>query len=615
MLDEDFFKRFKLAIDRKELHWLGFGHAPNGYFTIEANIINTNVRLQFYFLPLKDPKKCAINLRAKAKKLRDSTPEDKQAFRELMDNKYGAEYVSDRGKDPFVQPLAFRQQPGSRGFNTGFRFNFHNGPQQSDATAVIRPCPALPQGGAMNLCQAIDLLLAQVGEGGADDEEPPEEDGQATCEPSVEDVQASPTQKNLENNAGGRFHGLLVLSGQAAGPAIAHVLEDIPRALELLNSTKERMIFAITGSNKDAVTAAVEAVKHVRNIWVTGTLVATDIGGESATLFIRRKDNWTERGFTAGAFYVYEYRNEKNITFYVGKGQKKRYKGHINDVKKNIDKGVPLDEFSQKEQEIKRMIKVGHENNLVRIVAEFKGDHAELCAFVVERFLICTVYSPFELKNEKLGDAYYLKNKADFHWLCQPQPVRQTPTDVPQWIDAAIELIETGRDWPGTAASLSWMLVRRYKGRILEQLQPHTHRLEFIGAGNSGLQASFEWNVLNLPVRIQIVFSIHSTTVRFNLRPLVTGWLVTPTDEAHPQFLAYINERFGMRSNGLTQVRIANRVECYFKPFAVGRTEADFDYSDPTSPVLVQPLDGGGSPLELNFVEAMEHLLQALTVP
>lgn len=167
MLDKDFFTRFKAAMDRKDLHWLGFGHAPNGYFTIEANIINTNVRLQFYFLPLKDPKKCAINLRAKAKKLRDSTPEDKQAFRELMDNKYGAEYVSDRGKDPFVQPLAFRQRRDSKSSNTKFNLNLGNSSQKSDTLTVIRRCPALPQGRTMNLCQAVDFLLDQIGQGSA----------------------------------------------------------------------------------------------------------------------------------------------------------------------------------------------------------------------------------------------------------------------------------------------------------------------------------------------------------------------------------------------------------------------------------------------------------------
>jgi len=70
-----------------------------------------------------------------------------------------------------------------------------------------------------------------------------------------------------------------------------------------------------------------------------------------------------------------------------------------------------------------------------------------------------------------------------------------------------------------------------------------------------------------------------------------------------------------MRPNGFTQVRIADDVECYFKPFAVRRTDASFDYADPNSRVLVRPLNHGGEPLELNFVEAMEHLLQALTVP
>ena len=46
--------------------------------------------------------------------------------------------------------------------------------------------------------------------------------------------------------------------------------------------------------------------------------------------------------------------------------------------------------------------------------------------------------------------------------------------------------------------------------------------------------------------------------------------------------------------------------------FAVCRTDASFDYVDPTSMVLVQSLRAGSPSLELNFRGAMGHLLTAM---
>jgi len=418
-----------------------------------------------------------------------------------------------------------------------------------------------------------------------------------------------------------RFHGLVVLSEQDGNPASGLILEDVPQALALLNETAARAIFVITGSEKTAIVAAVTAVKHIWNHWVTGQLAVEPLLDPLATsVLVRGRGDWSNWAPTQDAFYIYEYRTHEAITFYVGKGKNNRHLQHLADVRRRMVNGATLD--SSKQRTIASEISRRGTDHLVRIVAVFQGPHAELSAFVVERFLISKVYGPFSLTNDNLGFAHFDTGQSTLHWQCQPQPVSHTPDFVPLWLTAANRLVETGRAWQTTEVDLTWMLVRPYEQMIRAQFasfnQGEIERLAFMGAGNNGSGVSFEWNVPDVPVRIQLAFSRHNTTVHFNLRPRAQNWRGIPTAEAQADYIAFINERFGLDAAGKTLIRKVKDRDCFFKPFAVRSTDAvrsidaNFDYTDLTSRVLVRSLRGDGRTLELNFTEVAAHLLTAM---
>jgi hypothetical protein len=123
---------------------------------------------------------------------------------------------------------------------------------------------------------------------------------------------------------------------------------------------------------------------------------------------------------------------------------------------------------------------------------------------------------------------------------------------------------------------------------------------------------SFKWNIKDLLVRIQLVFSRHNTTAHLNLRPWAPNWRATPTEAAQKAYIAFIQERFGLAPEGRATIKMMGSRDCFFKPFAVGRIDASFDYTDPPSRVAVQPLHACGHTHELNFQEAVDDLLRAM---
>ena len=435
-------------------------------------------------------------------------------------------------------------------------------------------------------------------------------------------LQPSPSPPQTRDNAvqvanHQHYHGFVVLPDQHGNPASDLILDDVSQGLALLDEAGERAIFVITGSEKAAIVAAVTAVKHVWNHWVNGPPAAGPIHDPLATsALVRGHGDWADWQPTQGAFYLYEYRTQDAGTFYVGKGKNGRYLQHVKDVARRIKDGTTAESLSPKQRAIFSEISARGKDQLVRIVAEFQGPHAELCAFVVERFLISTVYGPFSLTNDNLGFAHFDTGKSTVHWQCQPKPVGYTSDYVPLWLEAVRRLVETGRSWQTTEVNLTWMLVRPYEQAIRAQFaafkKGEIERLEFTGAGNNGSEVSFDWNIKDLPVRIQLVFSRHNTTVHFNLRPRAPNWRASPTEAAQKAYIAFINDRFGLAPEGRAPIKMMGSRDCFFKPFAVGRVDASFDYTDPTSRVSVQLLHAGGHTHELNFQEAVGHLLRAM---
>lgn len=249
-------------------------------------------------------------------------------------------------------------------------------------------------------------------------------------------------------------------------------------------------------------------------------------------------------------------------------------------------------------------------------MAEFLGPHDKLSFRVVEHFLIGTIYGPFSLTNQNLGEALFDRGQSPMRWLCQPEPVRRTPEYVQRWVNAAAQLVEKGKIGQTREADLTWMRVKPYVPPIRAQFaELEVAQLDLIDAGNNGKEVSIEWNVRGAPVRIQLVFSRRNTTVHFNLRPRASSWRSIPSAVAHQANTAFINARFGPAPDCLTRISNAGDRDCFFKPFAVGRVDASFDYTDPTSAVLVKSLHANHPPLELNFQGAMTHLLAALLQP
>jgi hypothetical protein len=360
------------------------------------------------------------------------------------------------------------------------------------------------------------------------------------------------------------------------------------------------IVFLIIGSNRDAIRLAISAVTDLWNIWHMGLDAQIS---ENTT--IRMRGDW-ETLVESGEFYTYEYKDKHLQTFYVGKGTRNRDREHIRDTQRKIQRNIPANNFSNKEQKIATEIKLHRESDLVKKVCSFEHDYAELCAFVAERFLINTIYGGFNLKNDTLGNA---KKDPGFNWISKPLSSFSNVDKESVWEEVVKSAAVNFRLMHIDVARLTWIEVEPFVDQVKSYFDHYieSNILSFIRAGRYGQDVIAEWQIVNKPVRVQLIFSRKDLVVRFNLRPHPVS------KNGKEKFKKCILDTFAQSYPPECKlIKMPDALDCFFKPYAFdakGISDISFNYSDPNIAVTLKAnwLKG---PQELTLSGAMDVLIQ-----
>ena len=282
-------------------------------------------------------------------------------------------------------------------------------------------------------------------------------------------------------------------------------------------------------------------------------------------------------------------------------------------MRRLLDQKCPVTTFSRKQRAIFENVEAGHVEQLYRIVADFSGPYAELCAFAVERFLICSVYGVHRLANDTQGDSKWSvrdRREAQCDWLCKPRSDNAELETV--WLRVGNDFVSEGRLLQKASNDLKLLITESWIAGIRNQLEPLERRgLDYIGFGNNGADVSVEWHIRGLPIRIQLVFSSKCTDVGINLRPRVSKWCAEPSQEDRIAFEEYVAVRLPRPGTVALQIKIPDSRNCFVKPYSEGNLHPRFDIANSAAVVSVRSLLEDKR-LELNFTDAMTHLLDAL---
>lgn len=407
-------------------------------------------------------------------------------------------------------------------------------------------------------------------------------------------------------------YGLVSRATGSAGRTSVRVVDSAALAVDLLREPALDTLFVIGGPDPAGVQTACLAVSQIWNVWLN-SLGSAQGGNEAGTaLQVRSRGDWMRQDIQ-GEFYCYEYRDEMQRPFYVGKGTRNRHLGHLTEVRRMLTAQLPAVSYSAKERAIAAGLLSGHGDSLVRQVCAFDGPHAELCAYAVENFLIVTGYGPFALRNDTVGNMYHGTGLGRYHWLCKPTIALESEQRDPIWRDVAGRSIASGRAWQTQIEELTWMSIEPYVGQITELITDGGRRpLQFLGGGAKAL----EWNILGTPARLQLIWSRTNPTLHLNLRPAVPGWRQAPTVRMAREFKAWINTKFDVRGIDVQAlIRMAGASDCYFKPFGMGggaRADTWFSYAEPDQYTQVRlPWLRGVD--QLNLPEALSRLFDCLS--
>ena len=387
---------------------------------------------------------------------------------------------------------------------------------------------------------------------------------------SIEESTHDLTDERASNNE--KFVGIVHL---IKNKAFSKIWSNTDNMNVFSNDGDTDIVFLITGSNRDAIRLAITTVTDLWNIWHMGL---NEQISENTT--IRNKGDWTTV-VKSGEFYTYEYKDQHFQTFYVGKGTGDRDREHIKDTQRKIQRNIPANDFSNKEQKIAAEINLGGESNLVKKVCSFEHDYAELCALVAERFLINTIYGGFNLKNDTLGNT---KKDPGFNWISKPLSSFSNVEKESVWVEVAKSAAVNFRLMPIDFAKLTWIEVEPFVDQVKSYFDHiPSNTLSFIRAGRYGQDVIAEWGIVDGPVRIQLIFSRKDLAVRFNLRPKTTA--------LSAMFKECISTRFAPSYPPECQlIKMPDDLDCFFKPYAYdaeGRRDISFNYNNPNIAITV----------------------------
>ena len=149
------------------------------------------------------------------------------------------------------------------------------------------------------------------------------------------------------------------------------------------------------------------------------------------------------------------------------------------------------------------------------------------------------------------------------------------------------------------------------KTLVTEVAEAHGLTAQILGSGPSvpKTDIAVEFQFLDQPVRLQLLFSSADAAVRVNLRARTRAFGMSPSTESGAAFQRYIKATFARYYDGVEFVRVPDSPLCYFKPFAPranGRQDVAFPLDG--TRVLIQPDWLEGPPRRANLREALSLL-------
>ncbi len=201
------------------------------------------------------------------------------------------------------------------------------------------------------------------------------------------------------------------------------------------------VIFMAKSENEVQCASIAFAIKDVYDRWVIGVL-------RSYENIVRAHNNWDaeHEGLqepVARSYYVYAYSSpaQDNVEingpmpsdiFYVGKGTRARWIDHLKEALEFDPANNHLPNEYQKIRLIRDYIDINNATgntgqrertgrDLVRLIAQFKGDHSEAKSYAAEYFLINHWRSIFLLANSRSGDTKFnRRDHPEAYWLARP---------------------------------------------------------------------------------------------------------------------------------------------------------------------------------------------------